>query len=349
MIIHRDVISIYENSTIKNAMEALNKTGSRIVFVVDEQKILIATITDGDIRRGILKGLDLSSSISNIMNTNPIFARFGTKSEEIQKLLRGLGIFALPIVDENKRILGVEILQELSVTQKTDVPVVIMAGGFGKRLGELTKNTPKPMLNIGSKPIMEHIIDRLVINGFRKFYISTFYQSQKIKEYFKDGHEKSIQIEYLEEPIPLGTGGALHFLKDKIDTLFIVVNGDLVIDFNINLLVNFHCDHDAIATMCIREENFQIPYGVVELENMSVKEITEKPSHVVQTNAGIYCFSKKVLSYLDTMQYMDMPFFINNLINSNEKVVAFPLYEYWADLGLPESLEKAKREHTNND
>lgn len=338
-------ICLTPNDSLKKAMQVLSDFGDRIALVVDKNMCLCGTVTDGDIRRGLLNGFNLDDLISQIMNKNPITVTPSMTSQEIQHILCEKNIFAVPIVDDCKNILGLEFISGLNKIKDSYVPVLIMAGGFGKRLGSLTQDMPKPMLTIGRKPILEHIIDNFTQQGLKKFFISTHYKSDTIKNYFNDGKEKGIEIEYLEEDIPLGTAGGLFFLKKKVENTFIVINGDLLVGFNFNHLIEFHENHHALVTMCVRQSDYEVPYGVVQMEKMEVKKIIEKPRYVQHVNAGIYCFSHKVLEYVKDKEPLDMPDLLHKIIQDRQKVLAFPLHEHWIDIGSLKSLNQAQEEH----
>ncbi len=346
MINHWNRITLSSRATIREAMQTLTDAGLRIVLIVDKEDCLIGTVTDGDIRRGLLKGGHLEETIAQIMNKDPVFVPPGLSKSEMHSILLSSGVLALPIVDDHKHILGLEILSEVHKDEKLDVPVLIMAGGFGKRLGDLTKNLPKPMLPLGSKPILEHIVDNFIYHGFKNFFISTHYKAEEIKKFFKDGKDKGVEIEYLDEDTPLGTAGCLYFLKEKVSDIFIVINGDLFVDFDFNLLIDFHRKNNAVVTMCVRKSNFHVPYGVVEIEKMQVKNIIEKPHYSHDVSAGIYCFSSDALKYLTKIQPIDMPDLFQEIIQKNQKVLAFPLHEYWMDIGNSDNLTKVRQEYS---
>jgi NDP-sugar pyrophosphorylase family protein len=220
-----------------------------------------------------------------------------------------------------------------------------MAGGFGTRLRPLTDEKPKPLLNVGNRPILETIISRFIDAGFHNFYISTHYKAEMIRDHFGDGSNWSVTIEYLHEDNPLGTAGSIGLLPDNIIKLPIVMmNGDLLTKVNFEHLLNFHNEHGGLATMCIREYDFQVPYGVVDIENQYVTSIKEKPTHKFFVNAGIYILEPKIINYIDGNSYIDMPNFFETQIEKGEKISVFPIHEYWLDIGRIEEYEKANKE-----
>ncbi len=339
-------ITLSSSATIRNAMQTLNDTGLRIVLIIDSDGCLIGTVTDGDIRRGLLRGGSLEETVEQIMNKEPVFVPSGLSKSEMYGVLLSSGVLALPIIDDHKHILGLEVLSEYKKVKKVDVPVLIMAGGFGKRLGNLTKDLPKPMLPLGSKPILEHIVDNFIYHGFNKFFISTHYKPEEIQNFFRDGTEKGVEIEYLHEEVPLGTAGCLYFIKEKVSDILIVINGDLFVDFDFNHLIDFHRRNNALVTMCVRKNDFHVPYGVVEIEKMQVKNIVEKPRYSHDVSAGIYCLSGDALKYLEKLKLIDMPDLIQEIIQKNQKIFAFPLHEYWVDIGTPDHLTKIRQEYS---
>jgi NDP-sugar pyrophosphorylase family protein len=261
--------------------------------------------------------------------------------------MSGKGLLHAPIVDKDGVLCGLETLQHLIKKSKYDNPVFLMAGGFGTRLHPLTKDTPKPLLKVGSKPILEMIIEQFISYGFHNFYISTHFKSEQIRNYFKDGELHNISIKYVYEDAPLGTAGSLGLLPDNLSDLpIIVMNGDLLTKIDFKNLLDFHNDNNSKATMCVREYDFQVPYGVVEIENYSIKAIKEKPVHKFFVNAGIYVLNKELINKVDGKSYLNMTDFLEREL-SDDGVNAFPIHEYWLDIGQIEEYEKANKDfHT---
>jgi NDP-sugar pyrophosphorylase family protein len=217
-----------------------------------------------------------------------------------------------------------------------------MAGGFGQRLGELTANKPKPLLPVGEKPILEHIVDRFIEAGFKRFYISTYYLSDQIIDFFGDGKSKGIEISYIEEEEPLGTGGALQLLpKNEINDTLIMMNADILSTLNFETFIRFHEEKKGIATMCVREYLYSIPYGVIKNENNSVTNIVEKPTYSYFINAGIYAIEPDFLDLVSEGN-IDMPDLIQKMIANKKKINAFPVHEYWLDIGTTNDYHKAQ-------
>jgi len=323
----------------------LHNTGLRIALVVDKENKLLGTLTDGDIRRALIDQSTMKSSVSLIMNSNPVIVDDKATKKEILDLMSERSLLHMPIVDKDGVLCGMETLHNLVDSPICDNPVFLMAGGFGTRLHPLTRDTPKPLLKVGSKPILEMIIEQFISYGFHNFYISTHFKSEQIKSYFKNGERHNININYVHEDAPLGTAGSLGLLPDNLPDLpIIVMNGDLLTKVDFKNLLDFHNDNNAEATMCVREYDFQVPYGVVEIDNYSIKEIKEKPVHTFFVNAGIYVLDKTLINKVDSNTYLDMTDFLEKELDSNDGVSAFPIHEYWLDIGKIEEYEKANRD-----
>ena len=331
-------------NSIEEAIKVINTEKPRIVLVTNKKNELVGTVTDGDIRRALLKHLPLSHEISNIMCTSPKTALDKLNKNEVFKIMKGLSLSHMPIVDDKGLLVGVETIHSLTSLDKTNNNmVVIMAGGFGKRLQPLTDNTPKPMLKIGGIPILELIIQKFINYGFKNFMISTHYQAQKIRDYFDDGSRWGVDINYLFEERPLGTAGALSLIDQSIlSSPFFVINGDILTEIDFNKLIQFHDKKNCNATVCVREFDFEVPYGVVKSDDFLVKEIVEKPVHKFLVNAGIYVLDPKVISMVPKDLKIDMPELLGKLISENKNVSMFPLHEYWIDIGQIGQLNKAQ-------
>lgn len=333
--------------SIIQAIEILDKTAKKILVVVDSDRKVLGTLTDGDIRRALLKKVDFESPVSSIMNSNP-FLLFESKIEfsggEI-KLATERGITKIPIITENRVIVGIfDSLRDFSTKKKSNV-VVLMAGGLGSRLKTLTKDCPKPMLKVGEKPILETILLNFKRQGFYRFLISVNYQSEVIKKYFGDGSKYGVEVSYLEEETRLGTAGPLGLIEQEIKEPLIVMNGDLLTTIDFNDVLEFHSQQKSMATICVKEYDFQVPYGVVELKDHNyVQEIKEKPKHSFFVNAGAYVLDPKSIHYVDKGKAIDMPNLLEKFLGDDEKVSAFPIREYWLDIGKPDDFKKAQVE-----
>ena len=330
--------------SLERTIKVLHEGGCRIALVADKFGMLLGTVTDGDIRRALINQLTMESSVSLIMNGNPITVDDKVKNKDILSLMSDKSLLHMPIIDKDGILCGLETLQHLIESPIYDNPIFLMAGGFGTRLHPLTKSTPKPLLKVGNKPILEMIIEQFINYGFHNFYISTHFKSEQIRDYFKDGELHNISIKYVHEDSPLGTAGSLGLLPDDLPDLpIIVMNGDLLTKVDFKNLFNFHCEHNSEATMCVREYDFQVPYGVVEIDDYNIKRITEKPVHKFFVNAGIYVLNRSLINKVDGKSYLDMTDFLEKELN-NSGVKAFPIHEYWLDIGQVEEYEKANRE-----
>ena len=342
-------IVLSKEDTILKALELLDLYALRIVLVVDENNQLLGSVTDGDIRRGLLKGQDLHASVESIMHTTPYSIDEGSLTDrQIFEIMREKRYLALPII-KNGQLVNIITLDDLIRTKRKENPVFIMAGGFGTRLRPLTDKCPKPMLPIGGKPLLETIILSLKEQGFYKFYISTHYLPEIIKNHFGNGENFDIQIQYVHENEPLGTGGALSLLpRQEVDLPFIMINGDVLTNINFIKLIDFHVSQNAVATMCVREFQYQIPYGVVNSEKNNIQSMTEKPSYYFDINTGIYVISPELLEQVEP-QFIGMPTILEQQIGKSQKVVSYPIHEYWLDIGQIEDYNRAQRDIINLD
>lgn len=341
----KDNILVTVDQTIQDAMIAINSDPIlKIALVVSETQDLIGVVTDGDIRRALLANKALNTSISEVMNEEPITVKVGAQKADLIRIMEEKGIESVPVVEERK-VIGVETFHQISKPKLYQNPVFIMAGGFGTRLKPLTDDCPKPMLKVGEKPMLEIIIDGFVKSGFSNFYISTHYLPEKITEYFGDGKSKGINITYVFEESPLGTGGALGLLPENINTLpIIVINGDILTKTDFDKLIDFHCSNNSDFTMCVREYDYQVPFGVVEGRGMNVTSITEKPTQHFFVNAGIYVINNAVINEVQANEYLDMPTLLEQQIASCKNVLKFPIYEYWLDIGRMDDFNRAQRD-----
>ena len=333
-------LMVDENASIKEAINVLNDAGKEIVLVAEKNK-LSGILTDGDFRRSILNGISIDECISSIMNRDYFSVETDISKKDALKILLSRGLKHLPVID-NDKIVDLIYINELIDRPKRNNLVVIMAGGKGKRLRPLSNDIPKPMIDVGGVPLLESIIGRLTSNGFSNIHISINYLGHKIKDYFLDGSKFGCKISYLEEKKPLGTGGSLSLIKEKTDLPILVLNGDLVTDVNFNDMVEYHGKNNFSATVGIREYNYQIPFGVVNLENQLVKNFMEKPNLSYFINTGIYVLNPSVMDHIPKDTFFDMPKLIEKLNVNSEIVGAFPITESWIDIGRLEDYKKVK-------
>ncbi len=340
-------IILKENNTMQDAIEVLDRESLRIVIVVDNENRIIGTITDGDIRRGLLEHLSMDAMLSEFMFIKPTVAFVGSSKGEILEKMKRLDLLQIPIIDENKRVVGLETLHNIIKNNRHDNPVVLMAGGFGKRLKPLTDSTPKPLIKVGDRPILQSILEQFIDAGFCNFYISIYYKSEMIREFFGDGTDWNVSIKYIHESAPLGTAGCLGLLSDeRSDLPILMMNGDLLTKVNFEELLDFHSQNGGDATMCVREYDFQVPYGVVTAKGHRITSIEEKPKHTFFVNAGVYVLNPSMLTEIDGLSYLDMPDLIENKINNSGQINMFPVHEYWLDIGSIDQLNQAKQDYS---
>ena len=327
-------------NSILEVIKHIQDSHYQICFIVDNNNCLIGSVTDGDIRRGLINGNSLDINVSKIMNTSPISISSSQSKNDAHKIMISNQIKQLPVVDEENRLIGLHLIDHiLDLTQKENF-ILIMAGGFGKRMMPLTEQIPKPMLMIGDKPILEHIIINAKAQGFKKFVISLHYLGQLISDYFGDGSNLGVSISYLHESEPLGTAGALSLIEPEPELPFIITNGDIISDINYGNFLDFHDSNKSQATMAIKKYELQNPYGVVNTKGLEIISFEEKPIHVSYVNAGMYVLNPSSLRYLRKNQPCDMPDFFNLLISKNHVVTAYPIHETWADVGRPIDLSE---------
>lgn len=338
-------IKLNKNSTIKEALKIIDSGAMQIALVVEDNDKLVGTLTDGDIRRGLLKGLDLNSTIEGIIFTTPTIAKISDTKEEILKIALSKKLHQIPIVDENGKIVGIQEIDELIKPKEKTNKVVLMVGGLGTRLRPLTDNTPKPMLKVGNKPILQTIVEKFAEYGYINIVMCVNYKSHVIQDYFGDGSEFGVSIEYVFEEQRMGTAGALSLLKERPTESFFVMNGDLLTNVNFEHLHDYHMSNSAIGTMCVREYDFQVPYGVVNIEDSKILSIEEKPVQKFFVSAGIYMLSPEILEYIPQDEFYDMPTLFEKLISEKKNAISFPIREYWLDIGRMEEYKKANEEY----
>jgi dTDP-glucose pyrophosphorylase len=338
-------IKLTVDSTIKEALQIIDNGAVKFAIVVDKDGKLIGTMTDGDIRRAILDGKTLGDTIENIYFKEPTIVTVNHTKEEIINLCTSKKIYQIPVVDNEGRVVSIDLLDELLKPEIHPNKVVLMVGGLGTRLRPLTETTPKPMLHVGGKPILQTIVEKFVSYGFVNIVMCVGYKSNIIQDFFGDGSKFGAHIEYVLEDKRMGTAGALSLLETKPIEPFFVMNGDLLTNVNFEHLLEFHTANNAMATMCVREYDFQVPYGVVNVKDGKILSIEEKPVHKFFVSAGIYMLSPDCISHIPENEFYDMPTLFEKLIAMNENTVSFPLREYWLDIGRMEEYEKANQEY----
>jgi dTDP-glucose pyrophosphorylase len=338
---HWQSTTIGPECTVRDAIEVIDAAGLQIALVVDENQRLLGTVTDGDVRRAILRGLSLDDRAARVMNPNPATARQQDDRETLLTLMRQRRLHQIPVLDATWRVVGLEVIDDLVKPQPKTNAVVLMAGGLGTRLRPLTDDCPKPLLSIGTKPILETILEAFIQHGFGRFYLSVNYMADKLEEHFGDGSRWGAEIEYLREKERLGTAGALSLLPEPPTEPLFVMNGDLLTGLNFAHLLAFHTEHAAAATMCVREYEMQVPYGVIETRNHRILDIREKPTERYLVNAGVYVLQPDTLGLIPNGEFFDMPDLFKRLIARGEETAVFPIREYWMDIGRVEDFDRA--------
>lgn len=336
-------------SPVSEVIACIDRSGRvSLALVVDDESRLLNTLSDGDVRRGLLAGLKLTDTASALLaikaqtpHSVPVTAPMGTPDEELRLRMQSTSVRQIPLVDESGAVKDIVILNDLlpQVTQR--LRAVIMAGGFGTRLRPLTENMPKPMLPVSGRPVMEHIIEQLSGTGIRQVNVTTHYQAEKIKEHFKDGAAFGVEINYVREDIPLGTGGALGLLQ-RSDEPLLVINGDILTHVDFRALHAFHQDNHADMTVGVRRYEVKVPYGVIDCDGINVSGLREKPDLAFFVNAGIYLLEPEVLDDIPANQHMNMTDLVLKLIASGKSVVCYPICEYWLDVGQHDDYKQAQ-------
>ncbi|MGY5796053.1 nucleotidyltransferase family protein [Rheinheimera faecalis] len=340
-------ILIKPDQPIRDALQLIDSESLRIALVVDDELRLLGVVTDGDVRRGLLKNLSIISPVSMVMNTKPLTAKLGTARKELVKFMEKEQLLAIPLMEEDK-VAGLETLQRVGQYSKYQNPVFLMAGGFGTRLRPLTDNCPKPLLKVGDKPILEIVLNSFIKAGFVNFYISTHYLPEMIREHFGDGSKWNVKISYVHEELPLGTGGALGLLPADIPDLpLILINGDVLTNVDFERVLEFHNKHQAAATMCVRDYEYQVPFGVINGDGNKIISMVEKPVQRFFVNAGIYVVSPQIRRSVQQNSRIDMPTLLEQFIAQQHNVLMFPIHEYWLDIGRIEDYNRAQTDIMN--
>jgi len=329
------------NATIGQVIGNLNQIAIKIVMVTNEEGILEGTISDGDIRRALLKGLDLNSPITNVVHRNALVVSPELDRELVKQLMIANKIQQIPVVDATHHIVGLHLWDEISTPVARPNLMVIMAGGKGTRLRPQTENCPKPMLPVVGRPMLEHIIERAMGDGFNHFLLAVHYLGHMIEEHFGNGERFKARIEYLKEESPLGTAGALGLMKIRPDAPFLVTNGDVLTDIHYGEILDFHIHQEAVATMAVRGHEWQHPFGVVQTRGVEIIGFEEKPITRSHINAGIYVLSPEALDMLGANDPCDMPTLFERLQAKGFRTVAYPMHEPWLDVGRPEDYASA--------
>ena len=329
-------------TTLRDALQAIDRVGSQMVLVVDAERLLLGTLSDGDARRALLRGLSLADPVHLAMHREPTCAAEGESRQSMLATMRRLGLHQLPVVDGERRVVGLEIVDDYFAAPPRDHWVVIMAGGRGVRLQELTRETPKPMLRVGSRPLLETIVREYVAQGFRNFWLAVNYKAEQIESHFGDGSAWGANVRYLRERERLGTAGALSLLPEKPQQPFIVTNADLLTKEDYGEMIDRHVASGADATMAVRDYEMQVPFGVVRQRDGVIESIEEKPIQRFVVSAGMYVLSPQALEHVPRDTLFDMPSLFDALVQSGKRTRCHPIDGYWLDIGRATDYEKAK-------
>ncbi|KJC36614.1 alcohol dehydrogenase [Bradyrhizobium sp. LTSP885] len=338
-----EVCFVSEDTPLIETLRRIDQ-GHLQLAVVERDGKIVGTVTDGDVRRGLLGGIGLDASVDHVMNRTPITAPVGISNPAALNLMRKHSIHQLPVVDPEGRVVEVKLIDDLALGQQSDHWVVLMAGGLGSRLKPLTDDIPKPLIRVGDKPILETVLGGFVKAGFGKFFISVNYKAEMIRDYFGNGSAWGVEIEYLQENERLGTAGALSLLPERPKQPFFVMNGDLLTTVNFEQMLKYHREHQAFSTVGIREHAVTVPFGVIDFDDHRLLGIREKPTQKFFVNAGVYLLDPGVLDHLQANETVDMPTLIERTIADGKQSVVFPLREYWIDVGRLDDLQRASDE-----
>ena len=328
---------IVPSLNIRSAARVIQSAEIKILLVCDGNRKLLGTVTDGDIRRAVSNGDDLDGPVDSIMNKSPKVAQPGESEEILRPRMRASVIRHMPRVDRDGHLVGLVLLGLLEDVRQRDSAVVLMAGGRGSRLMPLTANRPKPLLEIGKKPVIERQIEQLINHGFQHFYISVNYLGHMIEEHFGDGSRLNVKIEYIRETEPLGTAGSLFLLPPQKHPI-IVMNGDIITKADFGRMLDYFTEEAVAATMAVREHHYTVPYGCVSMDQGRIASLDEKPTFRHLINAGVYVIAPHALEHLPRGQFFDMPQLFESLINKGQPTNSFLVSEEWIDIGHKDDL-----------
>lgn len=338
-------ICLNQDDSIVEAMKVIEKSKRKIAIVIASDGKLLGTITDGDIRRGLIKNISINDPVHMIMNRNPVSFSEKESPETIERIMSSKNISHIPVLDSAGRVIDLLMGKSLKGLQKKSNTVVLMAGGLGTRLGELTADYPKPMLKVRGKPILEIVLQNLKDHGFENFIIAVKFKAEVIEDYFKDGSLFGVKIKYVKEKERMGTCGALSLINFENDLPLIVMNGDVLTKVDFSQFLENHVNNDYMASICVRNYDFQVPFGVVQVEGQIVTQIEEKPTQKFLVNAGVYAFNQDVLKLIPRDSYFDMPELINKILTKhNQRAGVFPIHEYWMDVGRRDDFNQAQND-----
>ncbi len=339
-----NAIAVTANTSIRDTLKKIDANQLQVAFVIDDQRKLLGVVTDGDVRRGILANIPLDRVVSLIMNAYPLTASVNESRATIQNRMLANGIRHMPVLNEQGVFIHLELLDRFPLIASKDNLVILMAGGLGSRLGDLTKECPKPLLKVAGKPIAELLLEECMLCGFRNFYFSVNYLAEMIQEHFQGGEQWGVNISYIKEEKRLGTVGALSLLNIKTTEPIVVANADIITRLNFSQALNFHLKSKADLTVCVRNYQHTVPYGVIKMEEDKFLKIIEKPVQEYFVSAGVYIINSDILDKIPKNEHCDMPDFMTKLSDEGYHIAVYPIFEYWLDVGRIEDLEAAHRD-----
>jgi dTDP-glucose pyrophosphorylase len=334
---------ISPDQDLHKAIATLDTAGLQILLVVDANRRLLGTLTDGDVRRALLRGLPLTTGVDQAMFRTPMVVGPELDRGSVLNLMRINKLRQLPILDAKGCVAGLHVWDQVLAAPTRDNIVVLMAGGFGKRMMPFTETVPKPMLEVGGKPLLQHAVERAHADGFRRFLISLHYLPEVIRDHFGAGQSFDVEIDYILEEKPLGTAGALSLMRGRPAEPIIVANGDVLTDVRLSDMLEFHGMHGALATMAVREHQYHNPFGVVQTDGMLITGFEEKPVWRTLINAGIYILSPEALDVLHAGEHCNMPTLFDRVNQAGGRTIVYPMHETWMDVGNPQDLLRANR------
>ncbi len=339
-------LEVFREKKIIEALKIIEQSLEKIVLVVDEKGILIGTVTDGDVRRGFITGKTINDTVEAIMNPHPTVFNVNESRELIDQVMISKKLLQIPLINDAGKVIDLVLSEQLLVLEEKANTVVLMAGGLGSRLGDLTSDCPKPMLKVGDKPILHGVIDHLKAHRFKNFVISVNYKAEVIQDYFKDGRDLEVNITYIKEKQKMGTAGSLSLLDKDVDEPILVMNGDVLTKVDFTQFLKEHMRAGNLASMCVYKYESQIPFGVVHVNDDKIITIEEKPVYDHLISAGIYALAPKVLDLIPKESYFDMPSLFRKIIEKHPNSAGvFPIHEYWIDVGRKDDLSRAQNDY----
>ena len=339
-----DKYCIDNGATIKEAMKVIDKNLTGGALVINEKNELVGTITDGDIRRAILRGSGINERIEGTYFKDFKFVTKEHSKKKAKEYMLSNKIRQVPVIDKDKKLTDLYFLDDILSYDKKENYVFILAGGLGTRLRPLTETVPKPMLRVGDKPILELILEQFKEYGFRNFIISLNYKGSIIEEYFKDGKEFDVNIEYIRETKKLGTAGSIALVKEKLTKPFIVINGDILTGIDFDKFLNHHIENDFNITVGVRNYEINVPYGVLVTDNMIIESLEEKPTYKFNINGGVYALNPEIIKYIQEEEVYNMTDLIEDAMNNQQRSGIYEIIEYWTDIGQIEDYKQANRD-----